>query len=69
MVPAGTPKDIVAQLSADISKLLAQPDIKQRLHQVGAEAMPSTPDQFAKTLRIEINKWAKVVKAGNIQAD
>ena len=69
MVPAGTPKDIVTQLSADIGKLLAQPDIKQRLHQVGAEAMPSTPDQFAKTLRTEITKWGKVVKAGNIQAD
>ena len=69
MAPAGTPKDIVAQLSADINKLLNQSDIKQRLHQVGAEAMPSAPDQFAKTLKIEINKWAKVVKAGNIQAD
>jgi len=35
----------------------------------GAEAMPGTPDQFGKTLRSEIAKWGKVVKAANIKAD
>ena len=69
VLPAGTPKDIVAKLNTDIGKVLAQADVKQRLHQVGAEAMPGTSEQFAKTLNQEITKWGKVVKAGNIQAD
>jgi tripartite-type tricarboxylate transporter receptor subunit TctC len=69
VLPAGTPKDIVARLNADIGKVLGQADVKQRLHQVGAEAMPGSPEQFARTLNQEITKWGKVVKAGNIQAD
>jgi len=60
---------MVARLSADIGKVLNQPEVKQKLFDAGAEAMPTTPDQFAKILRSEIVKWGKVVKAANIQAD
>lgn len=69
VAPAGTPKETVARLSADIGKVLSQPDVKQRLYDAGAEAMPSTPEQFAQMLRTEIVKWGKVVKAANIQSD
>lgn len=69
VAPAGTPKEIVAQLSADIQKAFTQPDVKQRLFDAGAEAAPTTPEAFHKILRGEIEKWAKVVKAANIQAD
>jgi len=69
VAPAGTPADIVARLSADIGKVLNQPEVKQKLFDAGAEAMSTTPDQFAKILRSEIVKWGKVVKAANIQAD
>ena len=69
VVPAATPKEIVAKLNADIVKALNDPDVRKRLLENGAEAMPGTPDQFAKTLRSEIVKWGKVVKAANIKAD
>jgi len=69
VAPAGTPKEIVVRLSADIGKVLSQPDVKQRLYEVGAEAMPTTPEQFAQMLRTEIVKWGKVVKVANIQSD
>ena len=69
VAPAGTPKEIVAQLSADIQKAFTQPDVKQRLFDAGAEAAPTSPEAFRKILRGEIEKWAKVVKAANIQAD
>ena len=69
VVPAATPKEIVAKLNADIVKALNDPEVKKRLLENGAEAMPGTPDQFAKTLRAEIVKWGKVVKAANIKAD
>ena len=69
VVPAATPKEIVAKLNADIVKALNDPEVKKRLLENGAEAMPGTPDQFGKTLRSEIVKWGKVVKAANIKAD
>ena len=69
VVPAATPKEIVAKLNADIVRALNDPEVKKRLLENGAEAMPGTPDQFGKTLRSEIAKWGKVVKAANIKAD
>jgi tripartite-type tricarboxylate transporter receptor subunit TctC len=67
--PAGTPKEIVLKANADIVKALSQPDVKQRLHDAGAEAAPGTPEQFGAFLKSEIAKWGKVVKDGNIKAD
>ena len=69
MAPAGTPKDIVQRLSVDIGKALSDPQVKQRLHDAGAEAMPSTPEVFDKMLQAEIAKWAKVVRTANIQIE
>ena len=69
MAPAGTPKDIVQRLSTDIGKALSDPQVKQRLHDAGAEAMPSTPEVFDKMLQAEIAKWAKVVRTANIQIE
>ena len=69
VAPAGTPKDIVAKLSADIGRVLALPEVKQRLLEAGAEARPTTSDEFGRILNAELAKWGKVVKAANIQAD
>jgi tripartite-type tricarboxylate transporter receptor subunit TctC len=69
MAPAGTPKDIVHKLSADIARALNDPQVKQRLFEVGAEAAPGTPEAFAKTLHTEIAKWTQVVRTANIQVD
>lgn len=69
VAPAGTPKDIVQRLSADLNKALDDPQVKQRLHEVGAEAMPSTPQGFGKMLHAEIDKWTRVVRTANIQVD
>jgi tripartite-type tricarboxylate transporter receptor subunit TctC len=69
VAPAGTPKDIVAKISADLQKVMTQPDVKQRLSDAGAEAMPTSPEKFAQMLRSEIEKWGKVVKTANIKMD
>ena len=69
MAPAGTPKDVAAKLSQDIARVLALPDVKARLHDAGAEAAPSTPEQFGRFISDEVAKWGRVVKAGNITAD
>ncbi len=69
LVPTGTPKDIVQRLSTDINTALSDPQVKQRLYDAGAEAMPTTPDAFAKMLHTEIEKWTKVVRAADIKID
>jgi tripartite-type tricarboxylate transporter receptor subunit TctC len=69
MAPAGTPKDIVQRLSADIGRALSDPLVNQRLHEVGAEAAPGTPDAFAHMLHAEIAKWTDVVRTAHIQVD
>ncbi len=69
VAPAGTPKDIVAKISTDLQRVMTQPDVKQRLFDAGAEAMPTSPEKLAQMLRSEIEKWAKVVKAANIRMD
>jgi len=69
VAPAGTPKDIVNQVSKDIVKVLSLAETRQRFHEAGADPFPTTPEAFAKILRSEIEKWQRVVKTANIQAD
>jgi len=69
VAPAGTPKEVVAKLSADLQRVLALPDVKTRLHDVGAEAAPSAPEAFGRFISAEITKWTKVVRTKNITAD
>lgn len=67
--PAHTPQAIVRRLNAEITRLLALPDVKQTLFNHGVEASPMTPEQFAGYLKSEIAKWGKVVKEAGIRAN
>ena len=67
MVPAGTPKPIIDRLNAEITKLVARPDVKATWEKQGAETMSMTPAEFDAYLRAELDKWTKVVKAANIK--
>jgi len=67
--PAGTPKEIVQRLNAEIVKILKLPDVRERLEALGLEPVGSTPDEFAAFQKAEIAKWAKVVKDAKITAD
>jgi tripartite-type tricarboxylate transporter receptor subunit TctC len=69
MVPRGTPEAIVQQLSADIGRALADPVIKQKLSDVGAEARPDSPAEFRQLVRSEIAKWGDVVRKTGITAE
>jgi len=66
--PAGTPQDIVDKINADVAKVLATPDVRERLAALGAEPMVMTPAEFRKFMRDEMDDSAKVVKAANIKA-
>jgi tripartite-type tricarboxylate transporter receptor subunit TctC len=69
VVPAATPRPIVNRIYADSAKVLAMPDVRERLAGLGLEVVGSTPEQFDLFVRAEIAKWAKVIKDNNIKAD
>ena len=69
LVPAATPREIVALLNFEIVRILQSTETKQRLAQLGATAGGGTPDEFASYIRLETEKWAKVVKAAGLTAE
>jgi tripartite-type tricarboxylate transporter receptor subunit TctC len=68
VVPAGTPKDVIALLNREIVRGLGTPDMKERLAMLGDDVVASTPEEFATRIRAELSTWAKVIKAANIRA-
>lgn len=67
LVPATTPKEIVSRLHDTLVKIVAQPEIKERLAAVGFDAVGSTPEAFDARIRLEIAKWAKVIREAGIK--
>jgi tripartite-type tricarboxylate transporter receptor subunit TctC len=62
LAPAGTPRDVVQKLNAELRRILAMPDVKERLVAQGTEVRADTPESLAAFMRAEIARWAKVVK-------
>jgi tripartite-type tricarboxylate transporter receptor subunit TctC len=60
--PAGIPREIVAKLNADLTRILAAPDMRERFAAQGTEVRTDTPESLGQFLRVEKDRWAKVVK-------
>ena len=69
LAPAGTSAEIVARLNQETIRLLALPDVKERFLTQAIEPAGSTPAQFSAHIRSELEKWAKVIKAGGIKVE
>lgn len=67
--PAGTPPHVLRKLNAEIIKILATPDTKQRFAKVGAEPAGGSPEQFDAFIASEMDKWGKVIKKSGAKAD
>jgi tripartite-type tricarboxylate transporter receptor subunit TctC len=67
LVPASTPGEIIEVLYRASSKILAQPDMQERLAALGYDLVASTPEEFATRITAEIEMWAKVIRAANIK--
>jgi len=67
--PRGTPKVVVAQIAADVTRQLKSPDFQERLTALGVDAAGGTPTEFAALFRTEVAMWAKVVKAAGVRLD
>jgi len=69
LVPAGTPKDIISLLNHEVVKIIALPDMKARLGELGYDPVGSTPEEFAARIKVEIEMWRKVIRAAKIKAE
>lgn len=67
--PAGTPKEVIARLNRETIAVLDQADLKARLAALGIEVAGGTPEAMRKEVLAEYDKWAKVLKEGNIKQD
>jgi tripartite-type tricarboxylate transporter receptor subunit TctC len=67
LLPAGTPHDIVSLLHREIIEIIAQPDMKERLATLGFEPVASTPEEFARLIKDELETWGKVIRAAGIK--
>jgi len=67
--PAGIPEEVVRKINADIVATLKTPEVKERLAQLGADVVANSPAEFAQVIRLEIDKWGKVVRAAGVKAE
>ncbi|MGE5094943.1 MAG: tripartite tricarboxylate transporter substrate binding protein [Betaproteobacteria bacterium] len=66
VAPAATPKPVIAKLNAAIDRVLAMPDVKKRFADLGVDPVGGPPENFARHIRAESEKWGRVVKTANI---
>jgi tripartite-type tricarboxylate transporter receptor subunit TctC len=69
MAPAGTPRELIAKIHADIARVLQMPDVRERLAGMGAEPSGEPPAELAARIRREYDYWGDVVRKAGIRAD
>ena len=69
VAPAGTPKEIVDLLYREIAKIVAQPDVKERLTVLGFKPVANTPDEFGARIKLEMDKWGTVVRDAKLRIE
>jgi tripartite-type tricarboxylate transporter receptor subunit TctC len=69
VAPAGTPREIVELLAREIAKSVARPDVRERLAALGFKPVANTPDEFTARIKLEIDKWGKVVRDANLRIE
>jgi tripartite-type tricarboxylate transporter receptor subunit TctC len=69
MAPAGTPADVVQKLARLTAEITTKADLRERFASLGMEPLTGTPDRFAEHLRVETDKWARIVKLSGAKAE
>ena len=68
LLQGGTPREIIDRLHREIVRIIALPDVRERLTAFGFEPIGSAPEEFARRIQWEIEKWAKGIRAADIKA-
>jgi tripartite-type tricarboxylate transporter receptor subunit TctC len=66
VAPAGTPTAVVAKLNAEVQKVLARPDVKERLEREGAELIPGPPERLGTLIAGDLASWKKLIAEANL---
>jgi tripartite-type tricarboxylate transporter receptor subunit TctC len=69
LAPAATPKDVVTKLNAEVVKIINTPEFKKQMFDIGAEPIGNKPDEMAKQIKEETEKFAALIKAGKVTLD
>ena len=69
LAPAGTPPEIVAKLNSEVARLMATADTRKALLEAGVEPTPSSPEEMASYMALELARWGKVVKDADIKLE
>ncbi len=69
LAPAATPKAIVAKLSADVKRVLAEPGVRRKMLELGSDPAGDSPEEFARFIRADQAKWSKLMKERGIAAE
>jgi tripartite-type tricarboxylate transporter receptor subunit TctC len=69
LVPTGTPKEVSARLHREIVQIIDEPDTKERLAAIGLEPVGDSPEQFSAQLKVEMEKWTRIIRAAKIKVE
>src|SRR3984957_14487095 len=69
LVPAGTPKEVGARLHQEIVKIIGEPDTRERLAGLGLDPVGENPEQFSGQLKVEMEKWTRIIRAAKIRVE
>ncbi len=67
--PAGTPREVLLRLHADIAKVLALPEVREKMVAMGTDPVGSSPDEFAQFMKAETQKWSRIIREAQIRPD
>ena len=68
-VPANTPKAVISRIQAELVKVVAMPDVRERMVSLGMEVAGSTPEELGALVKSDIAKWSKVIKEAGVRVD
>ena len=69
VMPAGAPRDVVAAVSSDLSRILKSPEMRERILGMGGIPVSNTPEEFTAFMKAESEKWAQVAKAAKVKME
>jgi tripartite-type tricarboxylate transporter receptor subunit TctC len=69
MAPRGTPQAIIAKIYADVARIVATPEVRERILSQASEPVGNSPEEYAAFINEEIAKWRAVIKQANVKAE
>ena len=69
LAPAATPRELILRIHGDVVRVVANPEIRAKIAEMGADVVGNTPEEFGAAMRAESAQWADIIKAANIRAE